>query len=393
MKKNNSLWIQLYVNIILSVVILFKYPSLLSSANFGILFLIILIQKHKLVWQLLSTIFLPFIFFNQFYFVINSLIKTYPNLTVVLYILSVIGALIIIIPITVQIYGRIKLPIYQLISTFWITFSIFMSGGIDLTYLNNEVLTGLNRSGLITGLVILLYTYLSIKSWKYKFYFNLPMKRKYIVGLIVGVLLGFWFSFFVVFSSMALNYKEVFWNWNFSLINPAFSARINNIWEIYFSSIAAGITEESERYINLILLFAIFKNIKFRIEWAILISSLLFAVPHIFNVFALPPYKLSVSMALEQAIFAFGLGCYLAVIFLLSGKLWIPMIIHTFYDSLVFSITSIGTVGGVVFDRMTYLMITTIGWLILAVIIFLCNKNCIKNNILILTQKNYGKIR
>ena len=114
MKKNNSLWIQLYVNIILSVVILFKYPSLLSSTNFGILFLIILIQKHKLVWQLLSTIFLPFIFFNQFYFVINSLIKKYPNLTVVLYILSVIGALIIIIPITVQIYGRIKLPIYQL---------------------------------------------------------------------------------------------------------------------------------------------------------------------------------------------------------------------------------------------------------------------------------------
>ncbi|WP_035430108.1 type II CAAX prenyl endopeptidase Rce1 family protein [Lactobacillus paragasseri] len=88
----------------------------------------------------------------------------------------------------------------------------------------------------------------------------------------------------------------------------------------------------------------------------------------------------------------FGLGCYLAVIFLYTGKLWIVILFHIFYDTLVFSITPLGISGSLILSRISYTMMVTIGWLFLAAIVFILNKKIIKENIILLTERRNEKI-
>lgn len=72
--------------------------------------------------------------------------------------------------------------------------------------------------------------------------------------------LAIWISFFEVFSEFAQRWQELFWNWDFSLLDPTEPVFLKNAWSVYLYSIEAGIGEEAARYINLILLLVLFKN-------------------------------------------------------------------------------------------------------------------------------------
>lgn len=394
--KNKILLILIYINIFFTLIILSKDLNFLLGIHLGILFLIAVIRKQSLTYKVLGIVFLPFIFFSQFTFFINLMIKKISDLIIIFYIIYIIGMIGLIIPLVQNLYGLIRRPIYRLIGTFWLSISIFGAGQPELDHLSYEgVIVGLNRSDLVKGIVILIYMYLVIKRWGYEVHFNLPIdfsKYRNIIILVVTMITGIWFCLFVVFSSIAINYKAIFENWDFSLINPTLSDRFKNSWEIYFSAIEASLVEESERCINLILIFTILKKQKFRLELSILCSSLLFALPHIFNVFSIPPYKLSFEEAIYQVFFTFGFGCYLAVVFLYTGKLWIVILFHIIYDSLVSSITPLGISGSLILSRISYTMVVTIGWLLLAAIIFILNKKIIKENIILLTERRNEKI-
>ena len=154
-----------------------------------------------------------------------------------------------------------------------------------------------------------------------------------------------------------------------------------------FQSLRAGIAEESERYINVLLILNILKNKRFRTEWAVLVSSLIFALSHFLNLFSAPPYQMTLNQVIYQAINAFGLGCFLAVLFLFSGKLWLTALVHTFYDVQGMSITTLGLVGDSVLSLFTQTGIVLILWIGLSTIIFHLNRKAIKKNAEIISTK------
>ena len=180
--KNKILLILIYINIFFTLIILSKDLNFLWGIHLGILFLIVVIRKQSLTYKVLGIVFLPFIFFSQFTFFINLMIKKFSNLIIIFYIIYIIGMIGLIIPLVQNLYGSIRRPIYRLIGTFWLSISIFWAGQPELDHLSYErVIVGLNRSDLVKGIVILIYMYLVIKRWGYEVRFNLPIDfSKYI---------------------------------------------------------------------------------------------------------------------------------------------------------------------------------------------------------------------
>lgn len=93
----------------------------------------------------------------------------------------------------------------------------------------------------------------------------------------------------------------------------------------------AGIMEEMNRYLVIIvLLYALRKN-KWQVPITIFISALFFGLLHFAN---FGWQKLAPTIA--QVTSAFAIGIFFAAVYLYTGKLWLTMLMHFFVDFLIF---------------------------------------------------------
>lgn len=385
---------QLYLNILMAVIILINYHTVKDWIYLGILAVAVVVSKNKRISQLINTVLIPMVFIDQVRNLSGIFIQHFSNLTVPIFWIYAIGTIMVLIPVTIVEYGKIKKTIWRLIASVWmINFIIMCCRSLTLKNVNPDgFLMSLNKSGFIYALTILVYVYFAVKSWGYEFYFNLPTfkgKKLQLLSFILIFGLAIWISFFEVFSEFAQRWQELFWNWDFSLLDPTEPVFLKNAWSVYLYSIEAGIGEEAARYINLVLLLVIFKSKKWQINGAVLGSAILFALPHIGNAFASELKQTPLATAF-QVIDTFGFGCFAAVLILYSGKLWPTMIIHTLYDILVFSETpltqdSVGIFGGNT-GQFTHVIISLVLWVSFAVFILIKNRKLIKQNVQILTQ-------
>ncbi len=385
---------QLYLNILMAVIILINYHTVKDWIYLGILAVAVLVSKNKRISQLINTVLIPMVFIDQVRNLSGIFIQHFSNLTVPIFWIYAIGTIMVLIPVTIVEYGKIKKTIWRLIASVWmINFIIMCCRSLTLKNVNPDgFLMSLNKSGFIYALTILVYVYFAVKSWGYEFYFNLPTfkgKKLQLLSFILIFGVAIWISFFEVFSEFAQRWQELFWNWDFSLLDPTEPVFLKNAWSVYLYSIEAGIGEEAGRYINLVLLLVIFKSKKWQINGAVLGSAILFALPHIGNAFASELKQTPLATAF-QVIDTFGFGCFAAVLILYSGKLWPTMIIHTLYDILVFSETpltqdSVGIFGGNT-GQFTHVIISLVLWVNFAIFILIKNRKLIKQNVQILTQ-------
>ncbi len=385
---------QLYLNILMAVIILINYHTVKDWIYLGILAVAVVVSKNKRISQLINTVLIPLVFIDQVRNLSGIFIQHFSNLTVPIFWIYAIGTIMVLIPVTIVEYGKIKKTIWRLIASVWmINFIIMCCRSLTLKNVNPDgFLMSLNKSGFIYALTILVYVYFAVKSWGYEFYFNLPTfkgKKLQLLSFILIFGVAIWISFFEVFSEFAQRWQELFWNWDFSLLDPTEPVFLKNAWSVYLYSIEAGIGEEAGRYINLVLLLVIFKSKKWQINGAVLGSAILFALPHIGNAFASELKQTPLATAF-QVIDTFGFGCFAAVLILYSGKLWPTMIIHTLYDILVFSETpltqdSVGIFGGNT-GQFTHVIISLVLWVNFAIFILIKNRKLIKQNVQILTQ-------
>ncbi|MBA1393047.1 CPBP family intramembrane metalloprotease, partial [Lactobacillus sp. XV13L] len=92
------------------------------------------------------------------------------------------------------------------------------------------------------------------------------------------------------------------------------------------AALEPGILEETERYLNIIILLAGFNRFpKWRVPIAVYGSALLFGLPHLSN---LGIYGETLPATLAQAIGVTGDGFLWAVLYLYSGKIWPSMLAH-----------------------------------------------------------------
>ena len=385
---------QLYLNILMAVIILINYHTVKDWIYLGILAVAVVVSKNKRISQLINTVLIPMVFIDQVRNLSGIFIQHFSNLTVPIFWIYAIGTIMVLIPVTIVEYGKIKKTIWRLIASVWmINFIIMCCRSLTLKNVNPDgFLMSLNKSGFIYALTILVYVYFAVKSWGYEFYFNLPTfkgKKLQLLSFILIFGVAIWISFFEVFSEFAQRWQELFWNWDFSLLDPTEPVFLKNAWSVYLYSIEAGIGEEAGRYINLVLLLVIFKSKKWQINGAVLGSAILFALPHIGNAFASELKQTPLATAF-QVIDTFGFGCFAAVLILYSGKLWPTMIIHTLYDILLFSETpltqdSVGIFGGNT-GQFTHVIISLVLWVNFAIFILIKNRKLIKQNVQILTQ-------
>src|SRR5699024_502888 len=108
--KMNVLKIQLYINLVLALLLFFRYHDIYFEVYLVILILALLVIKNKKIFQLISIIFLPVSFVDQLTYSMRLLIEILPNMSVIIYILYLAGLLVVIIPVTKEAYGVIKNP-------------------------------------------------------------------------------------------------------------------------------------------------------------------------------------------------------------------------------------------------------------------------------------------
>lgn len=97
---------------------------------------------------------------------------------------------------------------------------------------------------------------------------------------------------------------------------------------------------------------------KNQLQFSVLISASIFSLSHVSNFLNSGlPFK----NIMSQIIVSFGLGCFLAFLFLYTGKIWLNILVHFGIDFLTFSITDIGYLTTSIFNKNN-------GWLLKSVI-------------------------
>lgn len=96
--------------------------------------------------------------------------------------------------------------------------------------------------------------------------------------------------------------------------------------------LAPGLSEEIIfRGIFVSYMMKVFKSPK-KIIGAALIPAVLFGLIHVANVFVGAPLDVSIF----QAVYAFGVGVLFSAVYLRTGNLWVPIIMHTIADFVAF---------------------------------------------------------
>ncbi|WP_304682199.1 CPBP family intramembrane glutamic endopeptidase [Lactobacillus taiwanensis] len=377
------LTLQVLLNIIFTIFIS-KDVNIIFFIFQEIILIIILLLKNRNTF--LSILFLPFIFMFTYSVLLYAIVKKNPEFSVPIYFFYFIGMLLILVPVVIEKYGKIKQPSMQLMALIWLVWiSIYAVGIFPLiNKKQNEILFTINESGILYAFIAVICIYLLFKLWGYTFNINFNMKnfglRYYIVFFSVLLFIT-WYTLFHTFLGLAQSNNEIFYNWNFSLINPIYSKKYQSIIALLLNSWEPAIYEEVQRYAYILILLVIFKNKKFQLQYCVLVSAVLFSLSHISNFFST---ELPFNNVMSQIIVSFGLGVFLAILFLYTGKLWLNILIHFVLDFLNFSITDIGYLTVSIFGNNEWLLKSSIELFILlfsAFILMIINIKTLKNNI------------
>lgn len=139
--------------------------------------------------------------------------------------------------------------------------------------------------------------------------------------LILLVLFAAWLTFFNTYVYIATVPEQLFFNWDLSILAPT-------QWTVLRSA-GAAIFEETERYLILILLLYIARNSRFQIQIAIFFSAVQFGLLHMTHFL---DADANVSSIFYEVLYTFGYGCFLAVLYLYSGQIWLSMLSHFTLD-------------------------------------------------------------
>lgn len=273
----------------------------------------------------LMIIFLPLLSLGGWIELMNVVAKIWPRMGAIVAFIFLLIGLVWLIPFAIAVGAEVKWTVPRLILVFWMMenlMEICTLGHIPGNKFFNTILS----TGLRAAFAYTIWACFLARGWGYNFDFNLKFKKS--INFSDGVL-----AFLIIFGIV-----DIIWN--------AFGGYGNNLFSVLFSYHAdpmkftlnsfsqaaeAGIMEEMNRYLVIIvLLYALRKN-KWQVPVTIFISALFFGLLHFAN---FGWQKLAPTIA--QVTFAFGIGLFFAVVYLYTGKLWLTMLMHFFVDFLIF---------------------------------------------------------
>ena len=346
---NKLLDIELIIGMIVSIIIGIvgeSLPRLYWSRMCWIALTILLLNfilkiwgknKHsiKIASQWLGSLTLILIFNFLIYTTTSMLNLMVKPLVLVSSIVGVVLLLLVDIPVVVVNFPVVKNWFMRLFMIFILYLNY--SYNVNRFLGTSGVIKAIIRSSVIIALATFILAFFITRAWQLKFQWNLKLgksKNFQWLALILLLIFSVWFAFFNSFVTLAPSLADLlcFWQWDFS----TFEVTLNSV----LAAIEAGIFEETLRYLNLVILLVAIRNFKYRMIFAIVISSILFSLSHLGNLgISTFLIKFDLETTLQQVVYTFGAGMLFAVIYLYTGKLWLSISIHGLVDLIALSET------------------------------------------------------
>lgn len=346
---NKLLDIELIIGMVVSIIIGIvgeSLPRLYWSRMCWIALTILLLNfilkiwgknKHsiKIASQWLGSLTLILIFNFLIYTTTSMLNLMVKPLVLVSSIVGVVLLLLVDIPVVVVNFPVVKNWFMRLFMIFILYLNY--SYNVNRFLGTSGVIKAIIRSGVIIALATFILAFFITRAWQLKFQWNLKLgksKNFQWLALILLLIFSVWFAFFNSFVTLAPSLADLlcFWQWDFS----TFEVTLNSV----LAAIEAGIFEETLRYLNLVILLVAMRNFKYRMIFAIVISSILFSLSHLGNLgISTFLIKFDLETTLQQVVYTFGAGMLFAVIYLYTGKLWLSISIHGLVDLIALSET------------------------------------------------------
>lgn len=294
-------------------------------------------SKHsvKIASQWLGSLTLILIFNFLTYTTVSMLNLMVKPLVLVSSIVGIVLLLLVDIPVVVVNFPVVKNWFMRLFMIFILYLNY--SYNVNRFLGTSGVIKAIIRSGVIIALATFILAFFIAQAWQLKFQWNLKLgksKNFQWLALILLLIFSVWFAFFNSFVTLAPSLADLlyFWQWDLS----TFEVTLNSV----LAAIEAGIFEETLRYLNLVILLVAMRNFKYRMIFAIVISSILFSLSHLGNLgISTFLIKFDLETTLQQVVYTFGAGMLFAVIYLYTGKLWLSISIHGLVDLIALSET------------------------------------------------------
>ena len=258
----------------------------------------------------------------------NYFLLNFKQLEILCVLLLWAAYLVLLLPLAVLYAGDLKKWYLRLIAVYLLD-QQYGPDQLLLVSKNLRIMHSITWQGVIAALALLILACFLGYAWGYRLNPNLKFVKSR----------NFQMSIFVIVIAFAT--IDLFYN--------AFSDYDKQIWTAFFSysidiqskyltipnltsAIEPGILEETERYLMVLIFIAGFNRFpKWRVPIAVYASGILFGLSHAGNV-GWNGETLSATIA--QVIGVMGSGFLWAVLYLYSGKLWLPMIFHFLMDYL-----------------------------------------------------------
>lgn len=329
--------IQLIINVLIAGYLLMNADKQLNiQLIFDIILLYITVarflikkQRVKKIDLALEIICLPVLLTYYLNWLVILLVHFLPALKLEIIIVYLILLLLYLLPTVVVDFGKIKNGCFRVITSIYLFLILLSSINTSLS-VNVDLIDNLLKTNVVSGLAFLILTPLLLKQWGFKFQMNVfPGKQKnfQVLVLILLVLFAAWLTFFNTYVYIATVPEQLFFNWDLSILAPT-------QWTVLRSA-GAAIFEETERYLILVLLLYLARNSKFQVQIAIFFSALQFGLIHLIHFL---DSDANASSIFYEVLYTFGYGCFLAVLYLYSGQIWLTMLSHFTLDLVSYSV-------------------------------------------------------
>lgn len=321
-----------FINIIVGLVHRNMHGTTIITGILSIIICLIILwnmktipNKKSKITQWLGIICLPFIFEVVWLIIFGFLTNLTANIKWLEFIIFVFGIAIYLVmwlPIVELFISKIKNPVAKFIP--WMIL-VEVAGGLSAWHVKNQPgLTYLTTSNLIGAIAFFIAACYITYCWNYRLNPNLKFKISPNWSYLVLTILVLYMIWDIIWN---ISSGELSRFGNTTFLQSSFYFN----WKQFYKAISTGISEETFRYLSIVVLLEYFQNTKRQIVKVIIGSAIIFGAFHLLNVMNEP-----LSVAIAQMIIAIMGGLIWAILYLYTGKLWVTMIIHGLYDYLTF---------------------------------------------------------
>lgn len=329
--------IQLIINILIAGYLVVRGDQNLDiQIIFGIILLYIIIarlfiknqhiEKFNLVLEIIC---LPILLTYYLNWLVISLVHFLPAIKLGIIVIYLIVLLLYLLPTAVVDFGQIHNGYLRIVASIYL-FLILLSSINSSLSVSANFINNLLKVNVVSGLAFLILTPFLLRRWGFKVQINVfsgKQKDFQFLVLILLVLFAAWLTFFNTYVYIAIVPEQLFFNWDLSILAPT-------QWAVLRSA-GAAIFEETERYLILVLILYIARNFKFQIQIAVFFSAVQFGLLHMTHFLN---SDANASSIFYEVLYTFGYGCFLAVLYLYSGQIWLPMLSHFTLDLVSYSV-------------------------------------------------------